>query len=73
MIEEVLDEKEIAFMGELQKYVNKWVAIANYGGDDEIIVASGESLKEAKREAENRGFIDATFLKVPSTDRTLIP
>lgn len=73
MTEEVFDERELAFAGEMQKYQNKWVAIVNYGGGEEFIVASGETLKEAKRGAEASGFKDATFLKVPPTDRIFIP
>jgi hypothetical protein len=73
MIEEVFDERELAFTREMQKYQNKWVAIVNYGGGEEFIVASGETLKDTKREAEANGFNDATFLKVPPTDRTFIP
>jgi hypothetical protein len=73
MAEEVFDERGLALVTEVQKYQNKWVAIVNYGGDEEFIVASGETLKEAKRKAEASGFTDATFLKVPPTDRTFIP
>ncbi len=73
MIEEALDEKELAFVNELAKYEGKWVAILNYGSNDEIIVSSGESIKEARQEAEARGFKTVTFFKVPPSDKALMP
>jgi len=68
-----LEAKEMAFLEQLDKYVNKWVAILNYGSVDETIVASGESIKEARQEAESKGFSDITFFKVPPTDRIFVP
>ena len=72
MIEEELTEKELAFIDELEKYEDKWVAILR-NGDDETIVASGERLKEAKREAEAKGFKDVVYMKVPSSRKVFIP
>ena len=73
MIDQELDTQELAFLHELEKYMNKWVAILNYGSDQETIVASGESIKEARREAESKGFKEITFFKVPSGDRVFVP
>jgi hypothetical protein len=70
---ETLDEKDLAFANELEKYEGKWVAILNYGSDEGIIVSSGNSLKEAKHEAEGKGFRDVTLFKVPSTRRMFVP
>ena len=68
-----IDKQELAFVRELYKYVNKWVAILNYGGDDEAIVASGVTIKEAREQAESKGFKEATFFKVPSGERSFVP
>jgi hypothetical protein len=72
MIEEEISEKELAFIGELEKYEDKWVAILR-NGDDETIVGSGERLRDAKRDAEANGFRDVVFLKVPSSHKVFIP
>lgn len=71
MIEE-LDEKELAMIDELDKYENKWVAIVR-NGDEENVVGSGESIKDAKHAAEAQGFQDVVFLKVPSSHEIFIP
>jgi hypothetical protein len=73
MIEETFDEREMAFLAEAEKYEGKWIAIANYDSDKEIIVGSGVSLKEARRSAEASGFKDVTFFKVPPSNRVFIP
>lgn len=72
MIEEQLSEKELAFISELEKYQDKWVAILR-DGDNETIVGSGERLRDAKHDAEANGFKEVVFLKVPSSHRVLIP
>jgi len=59
------DAKELDFLKEVEKHVNKWVAITGYGGDQERIVASGDSILEARQTAESLGFKDTTFFKVP--------
>jgi hypothetical protein len=71
MREKTLGEKELAFIGELEKYEDKWVAILR-NSEEETIVGSGASLKEAKRSAEERGFVDVVFMKVPSSHKVLI-
>jgi Family of unknown function (DUF5678) len=74
MIEQELDQQELAFVQELQKYVNKWVAILNYGSENETIVASGTTIREARQEAETKGFAeDVFFFKVPSGERVFVP
>ena len=73
MIEQEPDAKESAFLKELEKHVNKWVAITGYGSDEETIVASGDSILEARQKAESQGFIDTTFFKVPPTDKLFVP
>jgi hypothetical protein len=71
MIEE-LTEKELAFAEELGKYEDKWVAILR-NGDEEIIVGSGGRIKDARREAEAKGFRDAVYFKVPPSHKVFIP
>ncbi|HMF58668.1 MAG TPA: DUF5678 domain-containing protein [Pyrinomonadaceae bacterium] len=73
MIEDTIDEKELAFLNELAKYEGKWVAIVNYGSDDEIVVGSGDDAIEAMREAEEKGFPDAALLKLHRFDRAYVP
>lgn len=73
MIEQDIDKQELAFVRELYKYVNKWVAILNYGSDDETIVGSGGTIREAREQAESKGFKEATFFKVPSGERSFVP
>ena len=73
MIEQIPDAKELAFLKELEKHVNKWVAIMHYGSDEESIVASGDSIREARQNAESQGFKDMTFFKVPPTDKIFVP
>jgi hypothetical protein len=55
--------------GELAKYENKWVAIAE---PEEKIVGSGENALEAKLEAERNGYADAALFKVGPFDRGFI-
>ena len=68
-----LDEQELAFFHELQKYVNKWVAVLAYGTGHETVVASGNTIVEARKEAESKGYLDVTFFKVPSGERVFVP
>ena len=67
------DEQELAFLHELQKYVDKWVAVLDYGTANESIVASGNTIVEARIQAESDGYHDVTFFKVPSGDRVFVP
>jgi hypothetical protein len=67
------DAKELDFLKELEKHVNKWVAITGYGTDEESIVATGDSILEAREKAESQGFKDTTFFKVPPTDKIFVP
>ena len=73
MIEQEPDARELAFLKELDKHVNKWVAIVDYGSDDENIVATGDSIREARQNAESQGFKDSTFFKVPPSDKIFVP
>jgi hypothetical protein len=73
MIKQEPDAKELAFLRELEKHVNKWVAIIGYGSDEESIVAAGDSINEARQKAESQGFKDTTFFKVPPSDKVFIP
>jgi uncharacterized protein DUF5678 len=68
-----LDEQELTLFHELQKYVNKWVAVLAYGTGHETVVASGNTIVEARKEAESKGYHDVTFLKVPPGDRVFVP
>ena len=73
MIKQEPDAKELAFLNELERNVNKWVAIIDYGSDEESIVATGDSIREARQNAESRGFKDTTFFKVPPSDKIFVP
>lgn len=73
MIEQEPDDKELAFLKELEKHVDKWIAIMDYGSDQESIVATGESIREARKNAETQGFKDITFFKVPPSDKIFVP
>ena len=68
-----LDEQELAFFHELQKYVNQWVAVLAYGTERETVVGSGNTIVEARKAAESNGHNDVTFFKVPSGDRVFVP
>ena len=73
MIEQEPDDKELAFLKELENNVNKWVAIMDYGSDEESIVATGDSIREARQNAQSQGFKDPTFFKVPPSDKIFVP
>lgn len=65
------DAKERSFADELAKHENKWVAISR-NGTTETIVGSGESVIDAKREAEAKGVKNAVYRKVPSSHKVFI-
>ncbi len=73
MIKQEPDAKELAFLNELERHVNKWVAIIDYGSDEETVVATGDSIREARQNAESLGFKDTTFFKVPPSDKIFVP
>jgi Family of unknown function (DUF5678) len=72
MANERLSPRELAFIDELEKYEDKWVAIVRRG-ENEKIVASGARLKDAKQQASQRGFREVVFMKVPSSHKIFIP
>jgi hypothetical protein len=62
---------DIAKLGkQLEKYEDKWIAIAE---SEEKIVGSGENAFEAKENAERNGYQETILFKVPSFDAALIP
>ncbi len=63
--------REIAMAKEMAKYEDKWIAISKRGRD-EIIVASGDRITDAKEEADKKGIKNPTFRKVPSTKKVFI-
>ena len=73
MIETEIDPKQEAFLLELDRYVNGWVAIIAYDTEDQAIVGNGATIIEARTMAESNGFTDVTFLKVPSPDKLFVP
>jgi len=73
VIEQNPDSKELAFLQELEKHINEWVAITGYGSDEESIVASGDSIVQARQKAESLGFKDTTFFRVPPSDKIFVP
>lgn len=60
------EETEIAFVEELRKHENQWVAI-HESGETETIVGSGLNAVEATREAQAKGFYETILFKVIST------
>jgi hypothetical protein len=73
VIKQEPDAKELDFLTELEKHVNKWVAIIGYGSDKERVVAAGDSIREARQMAESQGFKDTTFFKAPPSDKIFVP
>jgi threonine dehydratase len=66
------EETEIAFVDELRKHENQWVAI-HESGETEIIVGTGSNAVEATREAETKGFYDTVLYKVLPLDKGYVP
>jgi hypothetical protein len=66
------DEKELAFLEELRKYENKWVAIFE-SGNAELVVGSGKDAIEATREAEKKGFKDTVLFFVRPFNHGFLP
>ncbi|MEK6408663.1 MAG: hypothetical protein AABN34_17180 [Acidobacteriota bacterium] len=66
------EETEIAFVEELRKHENQWVAI-HESGETETIVGSGLNAVEATREAEAKGFYDTVLFKVLPMDKAYVP
>lgn len=73
MVDQEPDSKELAFLRELEKHIDRWVAIKDYGSEDEAVVAAGESISEARKNAESHGFANVTFFRVPRTDKLFVP
>jgi len=72
MMEEAIDQKELAFLNQLEQHENEWVAFIEQDGA-EIVVGSGKDAVEAINDAENMGFRNAILMRVPRFDRGLIP
>ena len=72
MIEEAIDEKELAFLRQLEEHEDEWVAFVDQDGA-ETVVGSGKDAVEAIKDAEKRGFPNAVLMKVPPFDRGFIP
>jgi hypothetical protein len=62
MVEE-LTEKESAYLSELRKHENRWVAVLKSEGGS-IIVGSGKDAVEAKQDARTKGFTDVVLFWV---------
>jgi uncharacterized protein DUF5678 len=72
MIDEAINQNELAFLAELEKHEDEWIAFVESHGA-EIVVGSGKDAIEAMKEAEAKGFPDAVLLRVPPFDRGYIP
>ena len=68
----MIEEKEMAFLEQLRKYENEWVAIVESDGA-EMIVGSGKDAVEASADAETRGFKDAVLLYVRPFNKGYMP
>ena len=66
------EDQEMAFVDELRKYENRWVAIVQTEGS-EMIVGSGRDAVEAIADAEAKGFRDTVLFKVPPLNVALVP
>jgi hypothetical protein len=66
------EAQEMAFVDELRKYENRWIAIVESEGS-EMIVGNGRDAVEAQADAKAKGFSDAVLFKVPPFNTTLIP
>jgi hypothetical protein len=73
MIEEAIDEKELAFLKQLEEHEDEWVAFIKQDDGAEIVVGSGKDAVEAIKDAESRGFTDTVLIKVPRRDQVFIP
>ena len=71
MIEE-LSEKEVAYLRELRKYENKWVAVLE-SEDGDIIVGSGEDAVDASHDAHVKGFDDVVLFWVKPSNVGFVP
>jgi hypothetical protein len=60
---EELSETELAYLDELRKHENRWVAVLESEGED-IIVGSGKDAVEAKHNAQKNGFKDVVLFWV---------
>jgi hypothetical protein len=72
MTEDVIDANELAFLNEMEKHENQWIAFVRSNGA-EVIVGSGDDAVDAMAQAEAKGFPDAILLRVPPFDRGYIP
>lgn len=72
MIEEAIDEKELAFLKQLEEHENEWVVFIQKDGA-EIVVGSGKDAVEAIQDGEKNGFPDAILMKVRSFNKGFIP
>jgi hypothetical protein len=68
----MIEERELAFLEELKKYENKWVAVRESDGR-EMVVGSGDDAVQAMREAEANGFGDAFLMHIDPFDKGYIP
>ena len=68
---EKLTAKEIAYVRQMAKYEDKWVAILKSKGMEKV-VGSGDTILDAKRDADEKGVKNPTFRKIPSTRKILI-
>ena len=67
MIEEAIDEKELAFLSQLEEHENEWVAFIEEDGA-ETVIRQWQGCRGAIKEAKKRGFPDAILMKVPPFD-----
>jgi hypothetical protein len=72
MIDEQLNQQEIAFLEELRKYEDQWVAILK-SDDQEIIVGSGNDAVEAATNAKANGFDETVLFYVKPFDKGYLP
>lgn len=66
-----LNYRDLTMAKEMAKYQDKWIAVSKVGGSEKI-VASGDRITHAKREADAKGINNPAFRKVPATGKALI-
>jgi hypothetical protein len=67
-----LSDKEVAYLNELRKHENQWVAVLE-SEDGDVVVGSGKDAVEATRDARARGFDDVVLFWVRPFNARYVP
>ena len=72
MIEEAIDEKELAFLSQLEEHENEWVAFIEEDGA-ETVIRQWQGRRGSHQGSRKARLPDAILMKVPPFDRGFIP